>query len=316
MGVVGCSLAFGLVTGCGKDNNPVNPPETPIVNQFPDTYLTDIPFDPFETINYDDVNFGWIGFDPDGEIELYKYKLSPLMNDYEVTPNTFKSFSDLGNGDYDFYVTAMDDSGAWDPTPAEISFTVYKEYTMTFQPGPEGIDSYVWGDWVNGNPLEWCDYNYGGSDSLMIAYFDVEGNNNVYYIRSFLKFDELSNIPPNADISNAKFSLYKTNISGFGEVQVSKVNNYWGEYFVTWNNQPSCFNSVEAVEFIPNGDIRHYWDLTDYAQSVVNGEYSNYGLGIKFVDESNGSHIIVFGSSDHPDPSKRPKLELVYTIDQ
>ena len=90
----------------------------------PDTSIADGPSGP---ITYNDVTFIYTG--PDNVTStsnlVYSYKLEGYDSNWSsYTSSTSKSYNDLSNGSYTFYVKAMDLVGNPDPSPASRSFTV------------------------------------------------------------------------------------------------------------------------------------------------------------------------------------------------
>jgi hypothetical protein len=91
------------------------PPETTIVSA------------PAETVTEGDVSFQWTGSDDSTATAdlVYSYMLEGYDADYSpFTTDTSKSYTDLDDGQYVFYVRAQDGAGNIDPTPATSSFTV------------------------------------------------------------------------------------------------------------------------------------------------------------------------------------------------
>jgi hypothetical protein len=91
------------------------PPETTIVSV------------PSETVGYGEVSFEWTGSDnitTTAEL-VYSYKLEGYDAEYSsFTADTTKTYTNLPEGQYVFYVQAQDKSGNIDPTPATSSFTI------------------------------------------------------------------------------------------------------------------------------------------------------------------------------------------------
>ena len=309
MFAVGSSLVFNLLAGCGKEESPTAPE-----NQAPETTIIS---GPSGTIEENTATFEWGGNDPDGNVEKYMYRLSPDMDIYVETYNTTKIFSDLNNGDYTFYVKAIDNEEKEDPTPAERSFTVSKEYTVILQPGPdEGIDAFISGEFENGEQTSNCDINFN-YDELHVSYGEYFGNTIIQINRSYIKFN-LDDIPPNAYIIDAILNLNKM-VEWEGSnllIQVSRVTNNWGESTVTWNNQPEFSGVIECIEDIPMGIGSEGWygfNITNLVSGWVGYEYDNYGFVMKVLSEDGENREARFYSSDYEtNPSIRPKLEIKY----
>ena len=79
------------------------------------------------TINYNEVTFEWTGSDdttPTANL-TYSYYLEGYDTSYApFSANTTKTYTDLPDGTYTFYVKSRDDAGNIDSTPASVKFTI------------------------------------------------------------------------------------------------------------------------------------------------------------------------------------------------
>ena len=79
------------------------------------------------TINYNEVTFEWTGSDdttPTADL-TYSYYLEGYDTSYSpFSANTTKTYTDLADGSYIFYVKSRDGAGNIDPTSASIEFTI------------------------------------------------------------------------------------------------------------------------------------------------------------------------------------------------
>ncbi len=88
---------------------------------------TEITNAPPETTSYKDITFEWVGMDeitPTADL-TYSYFLEGY--DISYSPfllNTKKTYTDLPDGSYIFYVKARDGAGNIDPNPASFSFSI------------------------------------------------------------------------------------------------------------------------------------------------------------------------------------------------
>lgn len=147
-------------------------------------------------------------------------------------------------------------------------------------------------------------------------------------IRSLLCFTELSNIPSNAVIVSATLRLYgvtsdrNTSYSGApasyyeNTVVVQQVTSPWNENTVTWNTQPSTTTANQFI--IPQSTSEYNWnysnsssELVAMVQNMVSG--NNYGFMLRLQTEQHYRNM-VFASSDHPDASLHPELEVTYRV--
>ncbi len=151
--LAGAALALGLGAGCGPSTELTG---TPIPNALPSTKVTATPPSLIETGFL--VRFYWSGFDPDGRVVKYQWRISdngtngisvqdtltfdPVTGDtlnpwFETvaTDSVFLVSAEIPDfpGDlpgvnrsyqtHTFWVRAVDDKGAVDPNPAHVSFT-------------------------------------------------------------------------------------------------------------------------------------------------------------------------------------------------
>ena len=147
-------------------------------------------------------------------------------------------------------------------------------------------------------------------------------------IRSLLCFTELSNIPSNAVIVSATLRLYgvtsdrNTSYPGApasyyeNTVVVQQVTSPWNENTVTWNTQPSTTTANQFI--IPQSTSQYNWNYTNSSselvamvQNMVSG--NNYGFMLRLQTEQHYRNM-VFASSDHPDASLHPELEVTYRV--
>lgn len=146
--------------------------------------------------------------------------------------------------------------------------------------------------------------------------------------RSLLCFTELSTIPSNAVIVSATLRLYgvtsdrNTSYSGApasyyeNTVVVQQITSPWNENTVTWNTQPSTTTANQFI--IPQSTSEYNWnysnsspELVAMVQNMVSG--NNYGFMLRLQTEQHYRNM-VFASSDHPDASLHPELEVTYRV--
>jgi len=184
--------------------------------------------------------------------------------------------------------------------------------TITLQPGPEGIDSYV----ETKNP------NTNGDTS---TFYEI-GRNTPYNIcREYIQFD-LSTVPADAVVVDANLKLYQYSTFGTNfTIGLHKVTSAWDESTITWNLQPTCSVDAETTSDITMDDTTFVWtpnytwkswEIDTLAQAWLDGSITNYGVVLKGTDEiSIGAGMAKFWSSDYTDDiSKRPELVIDYYI--
>ena len=132
---------------------------------------------------------------------------------------------------------------------------------------------------------------------------------------------DLSSIPSGVTIKSANLYLYgvdnvsngkHSQLSGSNESYLQRVTSSWDEMTVTWNKQPPT-TAIEQV-YIPanDTDMQDYTiDVTSHIQDMINNPETDYGFMIKVLTEDN-YRALIFGSSDNPIVSKRPKLLITY----
>lgn len=92
-----------------------SPPETTIVTG------------PSETITEHNVTFTWMGSDDETEEEnlVYRYMLEGIESEWsDWTDETSKTYTDLPDGNYTFFIETKDEAGNTNQTPAELFFTI------------------------------------------------------------------------------------------------------------------------------------------------------------------------------------------------
>jgi hypothetical protein len=144
------TFAIAIFGGCADESFD----GVPLPNSTPDTHITAMP--PLLDATGSSVAFAWSGFDPDGSVVRYQWRISDNGADHRLDPpdtllvawhttsaadSVFEVSAVLDSfppdvGDprqsprdhrgwqtHTFFVRAVDDRGAVDPTPAHVSFT-------------------------------------------------------------------------------------------------------------------------------------------------------------------------------------------------
>jgi hypothetical protein len=94
------------------------------------------------------------------------------------------------------------------------------------------------------------------------------------------------------------------------------VTSDWNESTVTWNSWASPGGDFDSgnshFSFIPDQkDCMVTLDITTLVQAWVNGTFDNYGLMLYSLG-SNG--IITYSSKEDGTASRRPKLDITYSV--
>jgi hypothetical protein len=196
---------------------------------------------------------------------------------------------------------------AGETTNLNWALTYASTETKTLQPdSDEGKDAYV----VEGYPEE----NSGGDTGLVSGYLPDFGSRRH---RTYLEFDLSPNpLPAGALITKTTLALYKypDSTGATMNLGVYKVLNSWEESSITWNNQPSFSAQAEDSIIFVDTETWIYWHIDNLVQGWLDGSIGNYGVVLKVTDEATSDKSTIFISSDHPDDSIRPKLEIDYYI--
>jgi hypothetical protein len=147
--------------------------------------------------------------------------------------------------------------------------------------------------------------------------------------RSFIRFDSLLLVPASATVVSAKLYLYGLSSSlntpqgnswypgapyGYNknDCYVQQVLAPWDETTLTYDNQPPT--STEDEGYLPASTSQWNYnaviDVTALVQKMVANPATNFGFGIRLVNESI-YRSVVFGSSEAA-RNARPKLVVKY----
>jgi hypothetical protein len=160
------------------------------------------------------------------------------------------------------------------------------------------------------------DRNFGDSIQFTVLSWTSGGAFNT--ARAFIEFD-LSGIPIQKKISSAKLSFYWISYdnlidqTGENAFTIYRINEEWDESTVTWNSQPSSTN-LDSVSVAKSNSINQDYtdiDVTALVQDMINNPSQNYGFMLKLNDEF-PYKLVILASSDYPESSKRPRLEIYY----
>ena len=183
------------------------------------------------------------------------------------------------------------------------------EIAKVFQPGEiSGKDAIIQSMDV--------DSIYLGSEYLAASAWTNGGKFNKS--RALIEFD-LSIIPAQTQIDSASLSLFWVNHNilpgqtGENAFSVHKITENWQEYTVSWNNQPafSTQNAIDVSKSIKVDQSYFNINVTNFVQEMINNSTRNYGFMIKLREEL-PYRLVIFGSSNHPDNNKHPKLVVYY----
>lgn len=178
----------------------------------------------------------------------------------------------------------------------------------------EGIDAFI-ESWPYEN---YSNTNWGDYEAFVAIAWTAGGT--PMTARSLMKFD-LKAIPSGSKVKRATLSLYSTglpyigeghsDLSGPNDFVINRVISKWDERTVTWNTQPRITREGEII-LPPSGSYDQDYidiDITEMVQAMVRKPSENHGIMIRLLNESYYRGII-FASSDHSDPEKRPRLVI------
>ena len=178
---------------------------------------------------------------------------------------------------------------------------------VTFQRGTRGpvADAYI-----KKNALH---KNYGSLSVLKVS--DKE--------QSLLSFD-LASIPQQAVISRATLKLYVNGNHGDGTIRVHRALAPWAENGVTYASFQQQFSSEVSAAFrVESNTALKNVDLTNLVRNWVSGAKPNRGLVLRpgpdhqpscRHDDDDDDDPTIFVSSEGNHSSKRPALEVCYTV--
>lgn len=201
-----------------------------------------------------------------------------------------------------------------------VSFTTLNNTTtLTLQPGAEGKDA----SYRSLIPTE----NNGNAKDFNTMAWTNSGT--PVYVRSVIDFD-FSTIPDGSTIESAILSLWNDSTSlnnsgkhseaavypltgGDNGAYLRRITSTWDESTVTWNTQPTT-TTINQVSILPSTDPHQDYptiDVTTLVQDIINNKSTSFGLMLILQTEVYYRGLIL-ASSDNLDPTKRPKLVVVY----
>ena len=202
-------------------------------------------------------------------------------------------------------------------TQPEGTTTTPGSYTVTLQPGAEGLDAVV----NSNNPTA----NYGNDVSEAIEAWTQSGANRIQ--RSLIDFD-YSSIPTGATITKATLTLYAdtttnysagsvpvghSQLSGSNAWNLSRVTSAWNEQTVTWNTMPTI-DATTTLSLPASTSVSESYtiDLTTFVKAEIANPTAYYGFMMNLVIES-PYRAVYFYSSDGKYPTLHPTMVVEYT---
>ena len=145
---------------------------------------------------------------------------------------------------------------------------------------------------------------------------------NPYTMRGLMNFD-LATIPAQSIIQSAVMTLYydpsasngngQSTLSGSNAAWLQQITSTWNQNTVTWNNQPPTTTRDEAALLASTSATEDYTiDVTTLVQDMIDSPATSFGFMISLQTEQY-YRSLVFGSSNNPDSTLHPKLDICYT---
>lgn len=195
---------------------------------------------------------------------------------------------------------------------------VVAQTTVTFQPhGLSGIDI------AYGNNAVYLSPDSNTSDLGCIQW---TCGGTPCELASILKFD-LSSIPANATITDARLSLYANTQQSNGNIALGPmygtnnsvtlypITSSWNMNSVSWSNMPlySAVNSTTLSQSTSNYQDYLNLNVTGSVSQMIMNPSNNFGW-IMRINTNSFYNSMIFCSSNFPDSTKHPKLEVTYVI--
>ncbi|MCF6407914.1 DNRLRE domain-containing protein [Chitinophaga filiformis] len=204
------------------------------------------------------------------------------------------------------------------------AYAGYSQTTYIFQPDScNGKDATVF---VKTGLPEWSDRNFGQRDEISASGWTYGGQGGEDgYSRTFIDFDGLKSIPRGTVITSATLSLYgktssifiKQGNAGDNDCFIERVTGSWDENTIGWNNKPNITYKHQTVLPGSNGSQWKYnvdVDVTMLVQDMTDlPADSSHGFCIQLQGEEYYRNLL-FASSEHTDPSLRPKLTVTFNL--
>jgi len=191
-----------------------------------------------------------------------------------------------------------------------INDTSLAVQTLTLQPGPEGLDNYLY-EWFAG-------YSPDTEDLRLNGEYDPVPSSS-HRARIIMQFD-LSTVPAGATIEDATLWLYeKPSKPATIYYSIHAVNHSWDEQSASWNNGWLSAGGDFSTESFLNGTVDgtngwHSFDLSRLVDLWTRGSVPNYGfIIVPRNDAADGTKDFTCSDVSNK-PEQRPKLIVNYTL--
>lgn len=167
---------------------------------------------------------------------------------------------------------------------------------IVIQPGPEGEDTYIK---IN-------DTTPHGDDVVLEVRRGIDAGG-LLTARTFIRFDVSAYSGKIVDRAELRlWSVYGD--EPLNPIVLQEVTNSWDESTLIWDNKPEI---DDPKYYMTDAAGYYYFDISTVVYNWVTLGMPNYGMCIKFEDESGTNDGIVFHSGDNTEyPDERPALCL------
>lgn len=247
----------------------------------------------------------------------YVVNVTALVQDMINNPSTSFGFTILEKNSVTYYNSLIfvsnDNADTARAPKLVITYTISNCTNIIIQPDAlTGVDATV----DSYTPTD----DHSTIEDFIAAAWTHSGNPAT--IRGFINFD-LSPIPSTATIQWAYLTLYNnytssnfsgshSHLSGSNAGWVERITSPWQEN-VNWNNQPAVTN-LNRVALPPDTNPHEDYivNVTAMVQDMINNPGTSHGFRISQQTEQY-YRALLFASSDHPNSSLHPKIEICYT---
>ena len=196
----------------------------------------------------------------------------------------------------------------------EISYTLDCSMLILQPNGTDGKDAFISSNILEGGQGNSTEFNAGA--------WTISGS--PLSIRSLIDFD-LNSLPVGASIQSAKLTLFNNPNSqngyangqhvheiGSNEAVLQRIISQWTED-AAWSNQPTTTSQNEVTLAQDTNSYQDYViDVTSLLQDALADPSNSFGFLLKLKNEA-PYRLLAFASSDHPNASLHPKLEICYS---
>jgi hypothetical protein len=216
-------------------------------------------------------------------------------------------------GNYVFQFQATNSNGDIAVDTTSVLVTAQPIDTLVAQPSANPTETYAYSYAPNANvPVV-------NTTQLPLWAWTVGGVTT--YLRSYIKFD-LSQIPSTATILSAKFSIYSQTTAEFqgpntpqygpsDACYIQRVTSSWADATLDWNNMPTTSTIHEATIPQSTSGLEDATDIDVTALVQDMQSNGNNGFALQLINETPYNERW-FTSSQDSDPTKHPKLVIIY----